>query len=339
MAQKDYSQQVHSIDFVVHPTYKPLPLRTDLYLTARFPQRSRNQLQKLFKEKRVLVNGATVSASHKLRGGEEVQVLLPEDMEYIPPDAIDLSILYEDEDILVVNKAPNIMMHPAGAILSGTLLNAIHHYYEKKGDPTRPGLLQRLDKHTSGLLVVAKNHQAHQGMQEQITTHSLDKIYFAVCDGIPKEKEGFVEAPMGEVSHPFRKKMGVYEGGDSKEAKTQYVVLHSTNEMSLLGVKLHTGRQHQIRVHMAHIGHPLRGDDLYGGCPSFSRQALHSYYLGFKHPCSGKEMNLNAPLPRDLQELIRPSLEGLGSNKHKLDIHCIDQPWNPRIWLDSLHSS
>ena len=337
MAQKDYSQKVESIDFSVHPTYKPLPLRTDLYLTARFPQRSRNQLQKLFKEKRVLVDGKTIMASHKLRGGECVQVVLPDTMEYVAPDTVDLDIIYEDDDILAINKAPGIMMHPAGSVLSGTLLNAIHYYFEQQGDPLRPGLLQRLDKYTSGLLLVAKNHEAHLGIQSQITRHSLDKIYLAFCDGIPKEPEGFIEAPIGAVHHPFQKKMGVFEGGESKQAKTEYLCIEKGNEGCLLGIKLHTGRQHQIRVHLAHIGHPLRGDQLYGGKPDFHRQALHSYFLRFIHPLSKKTMELVAPLPQDFQNLIRESTTN--SNENTGDTHCTDRPWNPHTWLDRAHNS
>lgn len=331
--QRDLSKKIESIDFHIHPTYKPLPLRCDVYLTQRFNGRSRNQLQKLFQEKRVFVNGKTVSASFKLRGDEHVKIMLPKDMEYTPPDAIKLDVVVEDEEMMIINKSPGLMMHPAGGVLSGTLLNAIHHHFEKKNDPTRPGLLQRLDKNTSGLLMVAKTKDAHAKLQDQILGHDLDKIYLALCHGCPEEPSGFIEAPIDEVFHPFVKKMGVHDHG--KHAKTQYQVLASWKDFSMLGIKLHTGRQHQIRVHFAHIGHPLLGDTLYEGRGPFPRQALHSYFLRFQHPKSQASTCCYANCPEDIQHWLsaHPKPEMLMEN---VDLENVLKPWDPLPWLKSI---
>lgn len=343
--QKDYSQPLKSVDYYVHPTYQPLPIRVDLYLKKRLPNRSRNQNQKLFKEKRVLVDSRPVVGSYRLRGGEQLRVLLKHDLEYTASEDIALDILYEDEDIIAVNKQPGVMMHPAGTVLSGTLLNAIHYYYEQQKSDIRPSLLQRLDKHTSGLVLMAKNSNAHQGIQKQITSHRIEKIYLAFCHDIPKEANAIINEPIGEVEHPFVKKMGVYHGEGSKSSLTQYTTLISSKQGSLLGIKLHTGRQHQIRVHLAYCGHPLYGDLLYGGKPLIERQALHSYFLRFEHPVQKKQVELLAPLPIDICELLSNEFSDdsqanvLNSNGHKLDMSCISQIWNPRIWIDNFRKS
>ena len=333
--QKDLSGQLQSVDFNIHHTYKPLPIRCDLYLKARFPTRSRNQLQKLFVERRILVDSRPVNASYKLRGGEDVRVLLSEDMDFIPPESVDLNIIHEEASFMAINKNPGIMMHPAGSVLSGTLLNAIHYYFEQQDDPLRPGLLQRLDKHTSGLLLVAKDNHAHQQLQDQILNHSLDKIYLAICEGTPAEPEGLIEAPIDEVEHPFFKKMGVNEKG--KASKTGYCTLATWENASLIGVRLYTGRQHQIRVHMAHIGHPLIGDELYGGNRAFPRQALHSYFCRLTHPQTSKSMDLTADLPEDFQRYLQaqPTPRSIDDN---VDMSCSARPWNPRTWLSKIRN-
>lgn len=334
--QRDLSGRLEALEFFVDPTYRPLPIRCDVFLTARYERRSRNQMQAIFKEKRVEVDGRPVNASLKLKGGETIRIILPQDENYVAPEEIALDVLHEEEDYMVINKEPGIMMHPAGGVLSGTLLNALHHHFEKKGDPLRPGLLQRLDKFTSGLLVVAKNDDSHRKIQDQLVSHDLDKVYLAICDGTPEPPEAFVEAPLDEVEHPFKKKMGVVPGG--KPAKTLYTTLATWGEVSLLGIRLYTGRQHQIRVHMAHVGHPLVGDDLYGGSRKLGRQALHSYFLKLMHPKNGREVDHLAPLSDDFREF----LEALGSPRsvdHNLDMCCSDRPWNPRTWLHKIHNS
>lgn len=334
--QRDHAGRPTSIDFEVDPNHRPLPLRTDLFLTSKLTTRSRSQIQSLFKEKRVVISDRVINASHKLKGGETVSILLSEDAEYIPPEAVDWRLVHEEEHFMVVNKGPNVMMHPAGSVLSGTLLNAVHKYFEDKGDPLRPGLIQRLDKNTSGLLVIAKTPEAHQDLQRQIGDHELDKIYLAFCEGVPQEEEGMIEAPLAETYHPFVKKMAIDEKG--KASSTRYRVLAKWEDRSLCGVRLYTGRQHQIRVHMSHIGHPLVGDELYGGKRDYQRQSLHSYYLNLKHPVSNELKEFQAPLPEDLISL----LDALGpprSVDDNVDTHCRDLPWNPRTWLHKIHSS
>lgn len=333
--QKDLAGQLQSVDFNINPTYKPLPIRCDLYLKARFPTRSRNQIQKLFGERRILVDSRPVNASHKLKGGEDVRVLLPHDTDFIPPDSVELKIVHEEDSFMAINKNPGIMMHPAGSVLSGTLLNAVHHYFEQQGDPNRPGLLQRLDKNTSGLLLIAKDNEAHQRIQDQILDHSMDKVYLAICEGRPEPPEGIIEAPIDEVHHPFFKKMGVADSG--KASKTGYTTLATWDNASLVGVRLYTGRQHQIRVHFAHIGHPLIGDELYDGNRSFPRQALHSYFCRLKHPKSSETFELMAELPEDFQRYLLAQDEAR-SIADNVDMNCSAHPWNPRTWLNKIHN-
>jgi 23S rRNA pseudouridine1911/1915/1917 synthase len=334
--QKDLSGQLQAVDFHICPTYKPLPIRCDLYLKARFPTRSRNQLQKLFGERRILVENRPIQSSFKLKGGEHLRVLLPHDADFIPPESVELKIIHEEESFMAINKNPGIMMHPAGSVLSGTLLNAVHYYFEQQGDPNRPGLIQRLDKNTSGLLLVAKDQKAHHHLQDQILDHSLDKIYLAICEGQPDADEGLIQAPLDEVEHPFVKKMGVSQGG--KASKTGYKVLAKWGDASLVGVRLYTGRQHQIRVHMAHIGHPLIGDELYGGHRNFPRQALHSYFCRLTHPVTEESFDLCADLPEDFQRYLR-SRESAHSIDDSVDMNCSARPWNPHTWLNKIRSA
>lgn len=333
--QKDFSKRLTSVDFSIDPTYKPLPIRTDLFLKTKFPKRSRNQLKKVFEEHRVLVNDKPVSVSHKLRGGECIRVLLSPDLPYISPAEMDLEVLYEDNAILAINKAPGVMTHPAGSVLSGTLLNKVHHLFEERGESTRPGVLQRLDKDTSGLLLWAKTNSSHVHLQSQIVKHSIYKIYLAICEGVPKQNTGKINAPVAEVSHPFQKKMGVDHGEHAKHALTEYIVLATSDRHALVGIRLHTGRQHQIRVHMEHIGHPLAGDHLYGGSDIMSRQALHSYASTFVHPESQKETQLIAPLPEDFHPLM--SVMHARSDIDTLNMSNKSQPWNPHTWTHNSH--
>ena len=333
--QRDHAGRPTSIEFEVDRNHRPLPLRSDLFLTKKLTTRSRSQIQSLFKDKRVQIDERTINASYKLKGGETIHILLSDDTEYIPPEVVDWEVVHEEDQFMIINKGPGVMMHPAGSVLSGTLLNAVHKYFEDKGDPLRPGLIQRLDKNTSGLLIIAKTPEAHQDLQRQIGDHELDKVYLAVCEGIPDNKEGVIEAPIGETYHPFVKKMAVDEKG--KSSKTRFKVLASWENRSLCGVRLYTGRQHQIRVHMAHIGHPLVGDELYGGSRDFSRQSLHSYYLNLTHPVSKEMKEFHASLPADLINLLG-ALGPPRSVDDSVDIHCKDLPWNPRTWLHRIHN-
>lgn len=336
--QKDFAKPTESVDWYVDPTFQPLPIRIDLFLKLKMITRSRTQIQSVFKKKRVLVNSKPVNPSYKLRGGENIRLLLDPSRDIIDSDSVKLEILYEDEHLVALNKEPGIIMHPAGTITSGTLLNAVHSYYEKQGSNVRPSLLQRLDKHTSGIVLMPKSPEVHAAMQTQIIEHTLDKIYIALCDGIPNKKEDLVEAPIDQVAHPFVKKMGVCTPGTGKDSQTRYNTLMQGDEHALLGIKLYTGRQHQIRVHMSHIGHPLTGDVLYGGCEKLSRQALHSYYLRFYHPIEKKDFEIIAPLPDDMMFFLQNQNEKKAWQKNdgSIDISSNNTLWNPKPWLEQL---
>jgi len=334
--QKDFSKPTEAVDWYVDPTLKPLPIRVDLFLKNKMETRSRTQIQVLFKKKRILVNSKPIQASYKLRGGEQVRVLLDPNREIIASSQIELEILFEDDHLLAINKPAGLMMHPAGSVTSGTVLNAVHYYFEKQGSPIRPGLLQRLDKNTSGIVLLPKTNEAHQVIQQQIIEHSLDKVYLAICDGILTKDEGVIEAPITQVSHPFVKKMGVCASGEGKNAKTSFKKLMSCETKTLVGIKLHTGRQHQIRVHMAHIGFPLTGDLLYDGSENMSRQALHSYYLRFSHPVDKKYKEIFAPLPMDMFNELKSSKTNQWEVIDKsIGVVSLERLWNPKRWLDA----
>jgi 23S rRNA pseudouridine1911/1915/1917 synthase len=333
--QKDFSKPTEAIDWTVDPTLRSLPQRIDLFLKDKMITRSRTQIQSLFKKKRILVNSKPIAASYKLRGGEVVRILLDPDREVVKSGDIELDILFEDKDLIAVNKPAGLIMHPAGSITSGTLLNAVHYYFEKQGSAIRPGLFQRLDKNTSGIVLMPKNNNAHIKVQDQIISHSLDKIYLAICEGVLEEDELFVEAPITQVSHPFVKKMGVCPEGEGKSSKTLVKKLFCNGQYTLVGVKLYTGRQHQIRVHLSHINHPIVGDTLYGGSEQLSRQALHSYFLRFIHPSADTQCEILAPLPSDMQYFLSGNIEKWEQYEEEINTVDLSNPWNPKHWLDS----
>lgn len=336
--RKDFSAKFEHVEYHVHPSLRELPLRADVFLKGRVPQRSRTKLQQVFAERRVLIHGRPVSSSFKLKGGEVVRVLLPEGSDYVEPVSIPLEIVYEDEDILAINKQPGILMHPTGRTLSGTLLNRIHHHYHELGSPIRPILLQRLDRDTSGLVLMAKNPLVHRQLQIQLTRHDLDKVYLALCDGIPDAPEGRVEAPIRKLVREGPSKMEISDTDDARPSLTLYRRLAASARQSLMGILLRTGRQHQIRVHMAHIGHPLVGDILYAGSPDLGRQALHSYFLRFHHPGKGETMELYAPLAADFRSMLG-GLAPSDSDSNTVDISNTSRPWSPHTWLDTVRNS
>jgi len=225
-------------------------------------------------------------------------------------------------------------MHPAGNSLSGTLLNAVHYYFDQQGVDVRAGFLNRLDKGTSGVVLMAKTQEAHQRMQKQISLHTMDKVYLALCQGVLKTPEGFVEAPLLETTHPFQVKMAVSDAPGGKYALTRYQTLMHGIDFSLLGIRLHTGRQHQIRVHMAHIGHPLIGDMLYGSERNFTRPALHSYLASFRHPADNQRINLYAEMPEDFRAFTNDHPDFLFKIP-ELDLTNSEYPCNPHPWLEN----
>jgi len=290
-------------------------IRIDLYLTQKGIYPSRSQIRNLIIQGKIRVNSTPVKPSYILKNGDMINIALPEQKELkIKAEAIPLDIIYEDEYLVVVNKPADMIVHPAGKICSGTLVNALLYHCQGSlsgiGGVIRPGIVHRLDKDTSGLMVSAKNDFAHLDLSRQIKDHQVTKKYLALVHGNIKDDSGIIDAPIGR-SLKNGKKMAVTEGR-SREAITQFQVLKRFSGYTLIEATLRTGRTHQIRVHLAFIGYPIVGDQLYGQRKqglNINRQALHSHILGFVHPSSKKYMEFSAPLPQDMQELI-DSLEG-----------------------------
>lgn len=281
--------------------------RIDRYLAEQEEEFTRSQVQKWLKEGRVEVNGQQVKANYRTAAGDEIVLLVPPPEELsLAPEAIHLDILYEDGDLVVVNKPRGMVVHPAPGNYSGTLVNALlYHVKDLSGinGILRPGIVHRIDKETSGLLVVAKSDRAHLGLAEQFKEHSIERRYLAVVEGHFKHPEGTVEAPIGRDPRD-RKKMAVQAKG--KHAVTHFTVLEELPKHSLVQCRLETGRTHQIRVHMSYIGHPVVGDPVYGLKESYGMkgQALHAATLGFIHPVTKEKLRFEAPLPEDMGRLL-----------------------------------
>ena len=285
--------------------------RIDKFLSAQMPDRSRSYIQKLIKDGLVEVNGKQVKTNYKLGSEDEVKLQIPElEVPDILPEEIPLDILYEDTDLLVVNKPKGMVVHPAAGHSSGTLVNAV--LYHCRGNLSgingvlRPGIVHRIDMDTTGALVICKSDFAHQSLAEQLSVHSITRKYRAIVHGNLKEDEGTVRGAIGR--HPTdRKKMAINER-NGKPAVTHYRVLERFGNYTYIECQLETGRTHQIRVHMASIGHPLLGDAVYGPkkCPvkNLQGQTLHAMVLGFIHPRTGAYMEFEAPLPEYFSNLL-----------------------------------
>ena len=286
-------------------------MRLDKLLSEALSGYSRSFVQSLFENGLVTCNGKAVQKSFKPKCGDTVEFTVPEPREIsLEPENIPLDIFYEDDDLLVVNKPRGMVVHPAPGNYEGTLVNALLYHCKGKlsgiNGVIRPGIVHRIDKDTSGLLLVAKNDSAHISLSSQISAHSLDREYSAVIHGRLKEQEGVVDAPIGR-STSDRKKMCV-TAQNSKNAVTHYRVLEEYKEFSYIALKLETGRTHQIRVHMAYLGHPVAGDPIYGpknGVASLNGQCLHACVLGFIHPSTGEHIRLEAPLPDYFTDFLR----------------------------------
>lgn len=284
-------------------------IRIDRYLSDCYPQWSRSYLQKLLKEENILVNEKARKANYKLREGEEITILIPpmEEVEILPEN-IPLDILYEDPWLLIVNKPKGMVVHPAAGHTSGTLVNAIMYHCKENlsgiNGQLRPGIVHRIDKDTTGALVICKDDTTHRALAEQLKEHSITRKYRAIVLGVISE-DGTVEGPIGR--HPIdRKKMAInYKNG--KAAVTHYHVLEKFTKYTYIECQLETGRTHQIRVHMSSIGHPLLGDCVYTKAKwpyKLEGQVLHAMVIGFIHPATGKYLEVEAPLPDYFSQLL-----------------------------------
>ncbi|GAA0780421.1 RluA family pseudouridine synthase [Hathewaya limosa] len=283
--------------------------RLDSFLAEYYEDKSRNYFQNLIDDEKVLVNNKIAKGKYKIKEGDNIHIerVEPKTLEVVPED-ISLEILYEDEDVIVVNKPQDMVVHPAPGNYSGTLVNALlYHCTDLSGinGVIRPGIVHRIDKDTSGILVVAKNDFAHNALAEQLKEHSMNRIYIALCEGNLKEDTLIINKPIGR-NPKNRLKMGVV--ADGKEAKTHVFVKERFKEHTLVQCKLETGRTHQIRVHMASIGHPLVGDPLYGFKKqkfNLQGQVLHAYLLGFIHPRTKEYMEFKSEIPEYFRELLK----------------------------------
>ena len=288
--------------------------RLDQFLQRQMEDHSRSFLQKLIKEGSCLVNGKQVKSGYMLRAGDlvEWEVPVPKTLEILP-EAIPLDILYEDDDLLVVNKPKGMVVHPAPGHTEGTLVNALLYHCEGRlsgiNGVLRPGIVHRIDRDTTGSLIVCKNDRSHNSIAAQLAEHSIRRRYLALVRGGFRDDNGRIDAPIGR--HPIdRKKMCVSRSG-GKNAVTNYRVLERFPSCTLIECALETGRTHQIRVHMASIGHPLLGDEVYGDgyCPfpgvKLEGQVLHAKTIGFIHPVTGAYLEFNAPLPDYFRDLLK----------------------------------
>lgn len=285
--------------------------RIDKYLAEEMPDLSRSHIQKLIKENRICVNGKPVKSGYRLCFNDSIEVSIPEMKEpEIEAENIPLDILYEDEDIIIINKPKGMVVHPAPGHYSGTLVNALMYHCKDQlsgiNGVMRPGIVHRIDMDTTGSLLVCKNDMAHQKLALQLKEHSIRRVYEAIVIGNLKTDSGTIDQPIGR-SPVDRKKMST-RAKNGRRAVTHYKVLESFEGYTYIQCELETGRTHQIRVHMAHIGHPLLGDTVYGPSKPAIRglqgQTLHARTLGIIHPRTGEYLEVNAPLPEYFQSLL-----------------------------------
>ena len=285
--------------------------RIDVFLSGKLEDLSRSHIQKLLKDGLVLINDSPCRPNYKVKPGDRIEIGIPEpEIPDIRPENIPLSILYEDEDVLVVDKPKGMVVHPSNGHYEGTLVNAVLYHCRDNlsgiNGVLRPGIVHRIDMNTTGALLVCKNDFAHQNLAEQLKNHTIKRRYRALICGNLKEDTGVIHAPIGR--HPVdRKKMAVNHK-NGKDAVTHYQVLERFGNYTYIECRLETGRTHQIRVHMSSIGHPLLGDDVYGsGKSPFSLQGqtLHAMILGFVHPRTGEYIEVEAPLPEYFEKVLR----------------------------------
>lgn len=282
--------------------------RLDLFLSERMEDKSRSYIQGLIEKSQVKVNGILKKSNYKLKIKDKVLISIPDPVGLdIEPEDIPLDIVYEDSDVIVVNKPQGMVVHPASGVYTGTLVNALlNHCSDLSGinGVTRPGIVHRIDKDTSGILVVAKNDKSHNKLAEQLKDHSMTRAYTALVEGILKEDDGIIDKPLGR--HPVERiKISVIK--DGKKAVTHYRVLERFKNNTLVECVLETGRTHQIRVHMAYIGHPLVGDPVYGYKKqrfNLNGQMLHAKKLGFIHPSTNEYIEFMSDLPDYFKKVL-----------------------------------
>jgi 23S rRNA pseudouridine1911/1915/1917 synthase len=281
--------------------------RIDKVLPLVFDALTRAKGQHLIESNHVLVDGLAVKSSYKLKTNQKIELIIDEDnTSELEPQNIKLNVVYEDNDIIVINKPIDLVVHPAAGHKDLTLVNALLFHFEKLSKVNgayRPGIVHRIDKDTTGLLVVAKNDEAHVNLAKQIKDKDANRLYTVLVEGEIDDARFIIEAPIGR-SNKNRKKMAVVS--DGKEAKTEFKIIKRFSGYTLLEAKLYTGRTHQIRVHLSYIGHPVVGDQLYGKKNKFNikHQMLHAHQLELTHPSSGEKMKFDADLPEDFKDII-----------------------------------
>jgi 23S rRNA pseudouridine1911/1915/1917 synthase len=285
-------------------------LRLDIYLARALPQPvSRTAIQHLINQGLVRINLSLAKPHRKIKEGDEIAVEFKSPApQKLLSEKIPLEIIYEDDDVLVINKPIGMVVHPAAGNHTGTLVNALLHHCKKLSDlnhPLRPGIVHRLDKDTSGVMVVAKNNASHMALAKQFEEHSIHRKYVAIVSGLVEFDEGMVDMPLGRSSRDREKMVVTFV--KSREAQTEYKVIKRLVDKTSLEIFPRTGRTHQIRVHLAYLGHPVLGDKKYGAATSFSRLALHAQSLGFNHPQTGEYMEFNSDLPPEFREFFAPA--------------------------------
>ncbi len=293
----------------INITAKEEGKRIDAFISDNLDNMTRNSIQKLILDGLVTVNDKVVAKNYKIKLDDNIQIDLPApEILDVKGEDITLDIVYEDDDVAVINKPQGMVVHPAAGHYSGTLVNALMYRVDKLSSINgvlRPGIVHRLDKNTSGLLIIAKNDNSHNFLSEKLKEHSIDRIYYALVEGVLKKDTDTIDAPLGR-SEKDRKKRCVTTK-NSKNAVTNYEVIKRFNRYTLVKLKLETGRTHQIRVHMKYIGHPVVGDDVYGKQDKkfgLDGQLLHSKRLGFIHPTTSQYMEFNSELPKYFLEVI-----------------------------------
>jgi 23S rRNA pseudouridine1911/1915/1917 synthase len=306
-----------TIDVCLEPAHAGW--RLDRALAAAIPTLSRERLKALIRSGAVEAgHGPVRDPASKVKGDERLSIAVPEPRAaHNEPQDIPLTIVFEDDHLLVIDKPAGLVVHPAAGNFDGTLVNALLHHCGGSlsgiGGVARPGIVHRIDKDTSGLLVVAKTDVAHEGLAKQFAAHSIERRYLAIVSGVPRLGAGLVDAPLAR-SAANRKKIAIVESGRGKRAVTHWKRLEILREAALVECRLETGRTHQVRVHMASLGHPLLGDPVYGRSGTkhgkllkelgFHRQALHATELGFTHPVTKDRLSFSSPMPPDMQELF-----------------------------------